>query len=257
MYNFHTHTKRCHHATGSDEKYVKSAIKNGYSLLGFSDHVPYIYPNGYYSGMRMDVNEAEDYIHSVKRLTEKYADKIKILQGFEVEYYPQLFENEIAFLKEVGYDYLILAQHFLDNEYEDFSIYSGAPTNSEATIERYVAQLLEGAQTGHFLYVAHPDLINYVGDESIYIEQMEYMLIELKKLDLPVEFNMLGFCDGRHYPNPKFWQLVSQIGNKVVIGVDAHTPDAFNQISRLREAKEYLEKLEITPLTQDEMLARI
>ena len=34
--NYHTHTTRCMHATGSDEDYVLSAIKGGYQELGFS-----------------------------------------------------------------------------------------------------------------------------------------------------------------------------------------------------------------------------
>ena len=43
-YNYHTHTTRCHHANGTDEQYVLSAIKANYKGLGFSDHVmlPYI-----------------------------------------------------------------------------------------------------------------------------------------------------------------------------------------------------------------------
>ena len=41
--NYHTHTTRCHHATGSDEEFVLSAIKGGYQELGFSDHTPVSY----------------------------------------------------------------------------------------------------------------------------------------------------------------------------------------------------------------------
>ena len=36
--NYHTHTFRCHHALGTDEDYVTSAIANGIQILGFSDH---------------------------------------------------------------------------------------------------------------------------------------------------------------------------------------------------------------------------
>lgn len=46
MYNLHSHTYRCHHAKGTDEEYVLSAIKNGYTEMGFSDHAPYIFPKG-------------------------------------------------------------------------------------------------------------------------------------------------------------------------------------------------------------------
>lgn len=36
--NFHTHTSRCHHAFGNDEEFVRTAIQNGFEVLGFSDH---------------------------------------------------------------------------------------------------------------------------------------------------------------------------------------------------------------------------
>ena len=36
--NYHTHTKRCKHAGGSDEEYIESAIKSGFQELGFADH---------------------------------------------------------------------------------------------------------------------------------------------------------------------------------------------------------------------------
>ena len=49
--NFHTHTARCRHARGTDREYVESAIRAGISVLGFSDHSPYYFPDGYYSGI--------------------------------------------------------------------------------------------------------------------------------------------------------------------------------------------------------------
>ena len=55
--NFHTHTYLCRHASGEPEEYVKTAIKNGLKVLGFSDHVPYPFTNGYHSGFRMEVSE--------------------------------------------------------------------------------------------------------------------------------------------------------------------------------------------------------
>ena len=51
--NYHTHTTRCHHATGSDEEFVLSAIKGGYQEIGFSDHTPWKYHTNYISDIRM------------------------------------------------------------------------------------------------------------------------------------------------------------------------------------------------------------
>ena len=38
--NLHTHTPRCHHATGSEREYIERAIAAGLQTLGFSDHAP-------------------------------------------------------------------------------------------------------------------------------------------------------------------------------------------------------------------------
>lgn len=79
--NYHTHTERCNHAKGSDQEYVLSAIRGGYSLLGFSDHTPFPFEDKFYSDFRMRMNELEGYISSVQSLREKYADQIEIKMG--------------------------------------------------------------------------------------------------------------------------------------------------------------------------------
>ena len=93
--NYHTHTKRCRHAAGTDEEYVLAAIDRGLQILGFADHSPYIFDGEYYSTMRMPMAEYPDYASSVLSLREKYADKIQIKLGLELEYYPTYFEETL------------------------------------------------------------------------------------------------------------------------------------------------------------------
>ena len=45
--NYHTHTWRCRHADGTEREYVERAIEGGLKILGFSDHSPYPFPDGY------------------------------------------------------------------------------------------------------------------------------------------------------------------------------------------------------------------
>lgn len=253
MYNFHTHTFRCHHAQGNDEDYVLQAIENGYDTIGFSDHAPYLFPNDYVSSFRMLPSDADDYVKSVNRLKNKYQDKIDIKLGFELEYYPQLIDKEIEFLKSFNYDYLILGQHYTDNEYEDYAKYSGALTTSVAVLDKYISQVILGANSGLFTYVAHPDLINFKGDKNVYKSKMTYLISELKMIGIPLEFNFLGFTAKRNYPNPAFWQIVKEYKNDVVIGLDAHKPDVYADKINLKSAKDYLKSLGITPLDKIEL----
>ncbi len=247
MYNYHNHTFRCHHAKGTDEEYVIKAIENGYTEIGFSDHAPYIFPNGHTSTFRMELDKTKDYVSSVMKLKEKYKDKIDIKLGFEVEYYPKLIEKELEYLKNFHYDFIILGQHFVDNEYEDYAKYSGSQTDSEETLCKYISQVIEAAKSGEFTYIAHPDLINFTGDKSIYKAKMEQMIITLNKIDIPIEFNFLGFTDKRNYPNKDFWEIAANTGNKVVIGLDAHNPSVYDDKINLKKANDYLKKLNIIP----------
>ena len=107
--NFHTHTYLCRHASGEPEEYVKTAIKNGLKVLGFSDHVPYPFTNGYHSGFRMEVSETPLYVNMIAELKNKYKDQIKIYIGYEAEYYPEFFDKMVENIK--GCDYIILGQH--------------------------------------------------------------------------------------------------------------------------------------------------
>lgn len=250
MQNFHTHTYRCHHAKGSDREYVEAAIKAGYTEIGFSDHTPCFFPADYYSDFRMKPDETEEYVNSIRALQEEYRDKITIRLGFEVEYYPQLFDKLLKFLKPFNYDYLILGQHFTNNEFDEKSFYSGHKTSRIEVLDTYIQQTLEALKTGEFLYFAHPDLINYTGDKKMYEEKMHYFVKELKKLDIPLECNFLGFWDKRNYPNEAFWKLVAKEQNPVVIGLDAHQPEVYLDKKRLDEMKKFLDDLGIKPIEE-------
>lgn len=255
MKNYHTHTSRCGHAFGRDRDYVKKAIKMGVTELGFSDHAPMLFPTeDYYSTFRMRPEKAEDYANSINLLRNEYKDKIKILLGFEIEYYPKLFQNTYDYLSQYNFDYLILGQHFTDNEYEPYAHYCAHPSDSTELFDKYINQALEGLKTGKFLYIAHPDLFNYTGPDDVYREKMTYFCWQIKNLGYPVEFNLLGFVQKRSYPDRRFWEIVSKVGNDVVIGFDAHSPDVFENKRMYSEALKYLAELGITPI--DELTIR-
>ncbi|MFR7473117.1 MAG: PHP domain-containing protein, partial [Ruminococcus sp.] len=86
--NYHTHTARCQHAVGEDREYVECAIAGGIQVLGFSDHCPWVNPNGYVSGIRMTPEQLDGYVTSLTDLKREYADDIQIYIGLEAEYIP-------------------------------------------------------------------------------------------------------------------------------------------------------------------------
>lgn len=221
--NYHTHTWRCMHASGTERAYVENAIKGGLKILGFSDHTPMPYSGGFVSNVKMRMDQLEDYVNTVLRLKEEYKQEIEIHLGLETEYYPKYFEELLSFTGQYPIEYFLLGQHFLGNEIND--CYSGEATCDAERLRRYCEQTKEALETGCFTYFAHPDLLYYIGDPQIYDTYMRELCCVAKRLDIPLEINFLGIRDKRHYPNPAFWKIAGEVGNTVIFGADAHRPE--------------------------------
>ena len=226
---YHNHTNRCHHAKGCDEEYILKAISEGVKVLGFSDHAPYIYSDGYVSYYKMTPSEAGEYFSSLGALREKYRDKIKIYIGYEAEYYRSLWNNTVKFWKSENQpEYLILGQHFVREEVShnpDDTWHSFKETDNPNHLKAYADSIVEGVRTGLFSCVAHPDLLSFTGDEDIYREEVSRIVKECVRLDLPLELNLQGIALKRSYPTPKFWNIAKDFSPKVILGADAHTPE--------------------------------
>jgi histidinol-phosphatase (PHP family) len=239
--NYHTHTHRCNHAIGREEEYVEEALKAGLKILGWADHTPYIFPGGYYSHFRMRPAQLAGYIRTIEGLREQYGGRLQMPAGLETEYYPKHFGDLIAFLRDYPIDYLILGQHFIGNEYD--APYSGLVTDDREVVRQYCRQSMEAMNTGLFTYFAHPDLIHYAGDWNFYQQTVRPMCAEAKRCGIPLEINLLGVREGRHYPNRFFWEMAAQEGCDVILGCDAHSPQAVNVPDAERKARDLAKEL--------------
>ena len=220
LHSYHNHTYRCNHADGTEREYIENAIAAGIKTLGFSDHVPMPFEGEYYSFFRMKLDETDEYFKTLESLKKEYENDIKIRIGFEAEYYPEVFPKMLDFISSYPYEYLILGQHALGNEEGDQ--YCSKKTTDKNQLTRYVNQVSEGLMTGKYLYLAHPDLLNFIGDDSFYRAEMERLCRCAKENNIPLELNILGIREGRNYPNTEFWKIVKEVGCEVVLGADAH-----------------------------------
>jgi len=244
IYNYHAHTFRCKHASGTEEEFIKQAIAGGVKRFGFSDHFPFTFPDGYESSFRVPTAQVEDYFSTLYALREKYKNKLTIYVGFEMEYYPIYFEEMLEDARNYGAEYLILGQHFLYNEHPD-GIPSTRKTDNPTYLREYVTTVTDAMKTGVFTYVAHPDIFHFIGDETVYCEEIRKICITSRELSIPLEINFLGIRDGRHYPNERFWNIAAQEKSPVTFGFDAHhTPHAYDAVS-LIAAKEFVKKLHL------------
>ena len=229
--NYHTHTNRCLHAYGTDEEYILRACEGGMTELGFSDHGPF--PDKDY-GLRMQYGQLDEYISSLDRLKEKYKDRLNILKGLEIEYYPAYNDYYRVLLDEKRLDYLALGAHsFIDRNGEFKNIFFADDTD---TVLDYAKNVCQAIETGFFRFVAHPDIF-FLNDLPVddNIERACAMMTDCAaEHDMILEYNANGYRrarrmyrDGFRYPYPHeaFWRAAAEKNIRAIIGSDCHAPD--------------------------------
>lgn len=233
---------------GSDESYVMEAIRAGYSALGFSDHSPWPYQDGFSSHIRMDLSLFPDYLNSIRALREKYKGQIEILIGLETEYYPEHHSWLLEQVREQGLDFLILGSHF---DRPDEELYFGGLRTAQE-YHRYAKHTIKGMESGAFQALAHPELFMLHAERfDKDCESVSRDLIQAARaLDLPLEYNLSGLYpiswrNGLGYPNPDFWKIAAQEGATAIIGLDAHDPRRLQDTDKYDEAVRFLDGLGI------------
>jgi histidinol-phosphatase (PHP family) len=238
--NYHTHTRRCRHARGSEKEYVEEAIRGGLKVLGFSDHTPQVYPGGYVCPVKMEPRELEGYVDCVLALKKEYRSDIEIRLGLEAEYLYTLWEPLLDLLSPYPIEYLLLGQHYLGDGMD--VPYCGVPTSRPEDLLAYCAQTREALETGRFLYFAHPDLLPFTGDPALYEREMTKLCLFCRERNIPLEINLLGLREGRNYPGERFWKIAARAGNTVIYGSDAHAPSHVYSERLVQKADRFLER---------------
>lgn len=235
-HNYHTHTVRCNHAAGTEREYIERAIEAGMETLGFSDHAPHIAAQNaeQYPSWCMRPDLMEGYVRTVRDLAREYAGQIRVLCGVEIEYTPDFHQENMHFLKQFDLDYMILGQHFLGSVRMPY----WARRTDDADLNYYVSSVLSGLATGDFLYLAHPDLLGTQYREEALQREFRRLCEGAKRLGVPLEINLLGIRTGRCYPTQLFFDIAADVGNEVILGADAHSPDELGKQNGEEQALE-------------------
>lgn len=239
--NYHCHTARCFHAEGEDEAYVKAAVKGGFDVLGFSDHGPWPFRDGYVSGMRLPMSDFKQYMDSVSSLRDRYAGQIQLHIGFEQEYWPSLKDHP-KWLLDNGVEYLILGQHIIDAE--ACGLWTAVIAQKDDGVLRYADSVCEAVRTGWYSYVAHPDLfmVRRTPEQwnGVCERATEMICQACREQKIPLEYNLLGAKEQRPYPSVPFWELARKYWDHAILGVDAHSPDRLTENEHFEESRKYL-----------------
>ena len=245
-FNYHSHTYRCIHADldMKDEEYVQDYIKMGFKSIAFTDHCPEKNVIDKRDNMRMQYSQKDEYLSSIRKLKEKYADKIQILSGYEVEYLPGEEENIQELKSET--DKIIIGQHFIYDDNKNLKIFNSKTEFSDRELLRYAEYLENAMKLGIPDIIAHPDL--FMKSRKSFSKVEEEVANRICKAaqiyNVPLEINLNNifsktYYNGRKlnnlpleqqrkklekvsYPCKNFWNIASNYNIKVLYGIDAH-----------------------------------
>ena len=260
--NMHTHTVWCD-GKNSAKEMVLAAIQKGFNVLGFSGHCIHPLNPDFYKPVddvwHIPTADIKAYTEEIRRLKEKYSDQIRILLGFEADYFesPEFgsaIPDKNAYA-DFSPDYLIGAVHFVNTEKGFYTVDHKAEVIQENLIKLYsnangeidgrkavcdyFAAEREMLKKGNFDILAHPDLLRkrngqlkfFSEEESWYKEELKATAKEISKAGVITEINTGAIARGAMddtYPSLYFLELLHENGVPVCINSDAHTTDGLD-----------------------------
>lgn len=258
MNNFHTHTWRCKHASGTVKDYADAALKSMYAndnastsnetfILGMSDHTPL--PDNRWPYIRMDMSELDAYEAEFKEVE---SEDIIVLKGLECEWDPDyegFYRDEL--LGERSFDYLIGAVHYFRNEGDWGNL---REIRTAKHLAQYSKIMIATMRTGLFSFIAHPD--GFGAGYQKWDNNAESCAVDIltaaEALSIPLEINGYGLRKNklvtpegkRHvYPWINFWELAGNFNIKAICNSDAHRPEDVN--ASIKECKEIANRFNI------------
>jgi histidinol-phosphatase (PHP family) len=254
--NLHTHSLYCDGAATIEEMIV-SAIENGFDSLGISSHGPV--DEETYWNIKKD--KVEEYIEEVKRLKEKYKDKIEIFLGMELDYIPGIGFSDLCLSLMKRLDYYIGSVHYLGTikngvrwtvDYNIQELLQGIDEcfggNIRKAVETYYQAVSEMAERYQPPIIGHLDLFNKNNKDNVlfderetwYVEAVKKCLDTINKTSSIIEINTGGMARNNNkeqYPSTMILEMVKERNIPVMVNSDAHTADKitykFNDMYRL------------------------
>lgn len=246
--NLHTHTTFCD-GKNSPEEMVLAAIKQGFTVLGFSGHC--FYPHDIELDWHIKSSEFQNYTKTIRDLAEKYQDQITILHGFEVEYVKGLSVPEKTHLADFNPDYLIGSVHYVYNKGDrNFAVDESADGvkagleelykgDAKALVQDYFQCQIEMLESGKFEVWGHPDLIRkrnpvlqfFNEEDTWYKDLVKATVKAAAKSGVIAEINTGAI--GRKimndaYPSDYFLSLLHQAGVPVCVNSDTHSAETID-----------------------------
>ncbi|MGM9857024.1 MAG: histidinol-phosphatase [Candidatus Limisoma sp.] len=243
LYNFHSHTQFCD-GRANMEDFVKEAINQGFTHLGFTPHSPISFPSP--CNMKIDMTPA--YSDEIERLRKLYGDKINIYKSMEIDYINRQWGPAAELFDSFDLDYRLASVHFIpcgeiyvdtDGRFESFKqkvdeLFDGDIVH---VVNSFYDQTLAMISAGKFDIIGHFDKIGLnaslycpgIEDEKWYNKRVNEVMEAIKDTQLIAEINTKSlFKHQRTFPHQRYYRQLKMMEIPVVINSDVHMPELIN-----------------------------
>ena len=242
--NYHSHCLYCD-GRANMEDFIRFAISEGFTSYGISSHAPLPFSTAW----TMEWDRMDDYLSEFSRLKEKYADKIELAIGLEIDYLDEDSNPSLPRFQDLPLDYRIGSVHMLYSpEREIVDIDTPADTlrqlidkhfdgDLDYVVHLYYKNLLSMVELGGFDIVGHADKMHYNAscyrpgllDEPWYDTLVRGYFTAIAEHGYIVEINTKAYHElGTFYPNERYFTFLKELGIRVQVNSDAHYPEKIN-----------------------------
>lgn len=212
---------------------IEAAIEKGFASLGFSGHSYTPFDTSYC----MSANGTLEYIDEIKRLREKYRDKIRIYLGLEADYFAESIDfgaydfivGSVHYLK-IGSGY-IPVDHSGENQTETVNKFFGG--SFDKYCEAYYSLVADIVNKTHCDIIGHFDLITKFNENDClfsttspgYVNAWKKAADALLPFNKPFEINTGAIARKKRtapYPSLEIARYISENGGGLVYSSDCH-----------------------------------
>ncbi len=231
--DYHVHTRRCGHAGGASEDFVRRALALGLCEMAFTDHIPlYFLPlERRDPKLAMKEEELDDYVAEVEALRREFAAEIPVRLGLEADYAEGHEEALSRWLARADWDVVLGSVHWVAGGWIDDPATSPARFKAEGVevlYRDYYRLLAQAARTGFFDVLTHFDLPKKHGHRpGSPLEDAEAAaLAAARESGCAIEISSAGLRKpvAELYPEPRLLARAVSLGIPVTFSSDAHAP---------------------------------
>ncbi|MCX7894615.1 MAG: histidinol-phosphatase HisJ family protein [Thermoanaerobaculum sp.] len=232
--DLHTPTFRCGHAVGTEEEYVRQAVRLGLKAVAITDHIPFYWlpPEAHDPTLAMAPEELPAYVEAVLQLKGRYRGRVEVLLGIEADYVEGHEHTLAQILQTYPFDVILGSVHWLSGFWVDAPTslpeYQKGPERVQQIWALYWQTLEKAIRSGLFDVMAHLDLpkkFGFLPAEPL-TELEDAVLQALLETGVAVELSSAGRRKpvGEDYPSPRWLARLATAGVPVVLSSDAHAP---------------------------------